>query len=191
MAAAFYLPIYDQFGVNPLPYRIAILAILAINIFLSYRIAMLLTESRAAAALTAVLVAAHASMTPLYYNTSMIYDVLAFFFTAAMLWVYMRGEMTWTRGLAVALLYLAAINTKEIAVVGAAWVVAYEALVSKNRRWTVPAVLVAIAVAFTAARVFGPNSLSQQDGYRLQLTAHRFFLNARLNLNDLLYTGWF
>lgn len=191
MGAAFYLPIYHLFGMNPLPYRIVVLAILAANIFLSYRIAMLLSQSRAAAALTAVLVAAHASMTPLYYNTSMIYDVLAFFFTAVMLWVYMRGGLTWMHGAAVAALYLAAINSKEIAVVGAAWVVAYEALVSKERRWTIPAILVAIGIAFTATRVFGSHSLSQEEGYRLQLTAHRFFVNARIYLNDLFYTSWF
>ena len=90
MGAVFYLPIYDVFGMNPLPYRMAVLALLAANIFLSFRIAGLLTRSTAAATLTAVLVCAHASMLPIYYNTSMIYDVLAFFFMALMLWVYMR-----------------------------------------------------------------------------------------------------
>ena len=49
----------------------------------------------------------------------------------------------------------------------------------------------AIAVAFTAARALGPNSLSKQDGYRLEITAHRFFVNARLYLNDLFYTSYF
>jgi len=124
MGAAFYLPIYDTFGMNPLPYRVAVMAILAANIFLSWRIARLVTKSMAAATLTAVLVTAHASMLSIYYNTSMIYDVLAFFFTALMLWIYVRGRergtLTWMESLAVILIYLAAINSKEIAVVGAA-----------------------------------------------------------------------
>lgn len=195
MGAAFYLPIYDAFGMNPLPYRIAVLGILAANIFLSWRIAKLLTKSTAAATLTAVLVTAHASMVPIYYNTSMIYDVLAFFFTALLLWVYTRGRergaLRWMESVAVVLIFFAAINSKEIAVVGAAWVVAYELLYRRPWKWQVPAMLVAIAIAFTAWRALGPNSLSQQDGYRLQITAHRFFVNARLYLNDLFYTSYF
>ena len=62
MGAAFYLPIYDVFGMNPLPYRMAVLAILAANIFLSWRIGVAADEIAAAATLTAVLVCAHASM---------------------------------------------------------------------------------------------------------------------------------
>ena len=191
MGAAFYLPIYHFFGMNPLPYRIAVLALLALNIFLSWRIAMMLTESIAAAALVAVLVTAHASMGPIYYNTSMIYDVLAFFFTALMLWMYMRWRGNAIAGVLVVLAYLAAINSKEIAVVGAAWVVAYEVFIGRPRRWVVPGVLTAIGIAFTASRALGPNSLSKQDGYQLQITAHRFFVNARIYLNDFFYTTWF
>ncbi len=224
MGAVFYLPIYDAFGMNPLPYRIAVLALLAANIFLSFQVAMeLLTGKKgtdrsvhsaglaagqgsasgdrvvsplfqsplAAATLTAVLVTAHASMTAIYYNTSMIYDVLAFFFTALMLWVYMRWRGNLAAGVTVVLLYFAAINSKEIAVVGAAWVVAYELLSYRPWKWVVPAIVSAIGMAFTAARALGPNSLSKQDGYQLQITAHRFFVNARIYFNDLFYTSYF
>jgi hypothetical protein len=191
MGAAFYLPIYDAFGMNPLPYRVAVVMLLAANTFLSWRISMLLTKSTAAATLTAVLVCAHASMATIYYNTSMIYDVLAFFFTALMLWIYLRWRDSRVAGALVVLAYLAAVNSKEIAVVGAAWVVAYEVLLGRPRKWVVPAVLVAIGTAFTAARALGPNSLSKQEGYQLEITAHRFFLNARIYWNDLFYTSWF
>ena len=195
MGAVFYLPIYDAFGMNPLPYRVAVLALLASNIFLSWRIARMVTKSFAAATLTAVLVCAHASMVSIYYNTSMIYDVLAFFFTALMLWIYMRarerGALTWVSGAAVILVYFAAINSKEIAVVGAAWVLAYELLYYRPWKLVVPAILIVVAIVFTAARALGPNSLSQQDGYRLEITAHRFFVNARLYVNDLFYSSYF
>lgn len=195
MGAAFYLPIYHAFGMNPLPYRIAILALIAANIFLSYRIAMELTKSRAGATLTAVLVTAHASMTTVYYNTSMIYDVLAYFFTAAMLWMYMRarerGGPGWLQAGMVVAAYVAAINSKEIAIVGAGWVLVYEALFGRPRRWTTGLLLVAIGALFTAARVFGPKSLSQSPGYQLEFTAHRFILNAKDYVNDIFYTGFF
>jgi hypothetical protein len=91
----------------------------------------------------------------------------------------------------VVLVYLVAINSKEIAVVGAAWVVAYELLYWRPWKLVVPAVLAAVGVAFTAARALGPNSLSKQDGYLLEITAHRFFLNARQYVNDLFYTSYF
>jgi hypothetical protein len=195
MGAAFYLPIYDTFGMNPLPYRVAVMAILAANIFLSWRIARLVTKSMAAATLTAVLVTAHASMLSIYYNTSMIYDVLAFFFTALMLWIYVRGRergtLTWMESLAVILIYLAAINSKEIAVVGAAWVISHELLFQRPWKWGVPTALAVIGTAFTAARALGPNSLSKQAGYQLEITAHRFFVNARLYVNDLFYSSYF
>jgi hypothetical protein len=210
MGAVFYLPIYDVFGMNPLPYRIAVMALLAANVFLSFDIARRLTKSLAAAALTAVLVCAHASMTTIYYNTSMIYDILAFFFTALMLWVYMRWRGNPVAGVGVVLAFLAAVNSKEIAVAGAAWLVAYELLFywpwgsdvlpsltrgvpqdSTEPRPSgrgVPVIVLLIAIAFTAARALGPNSLSKEPGYQLQITAHRFLINARIYLNDLFYT---
>jgi len=121
----------------------------------------------------------------------MIYDVLAFFFTALMLWIYMRWRGSPVAGGLVVLAFFAAINSKEIAVVGAAWVVAYELLFYRPWKWVVPAILTAIAIAFTAARALGPNSLSKQEGYQLQITAHRFFINARIYLNDLFYSSFF
>lgn len=217
--ALFYLPIYFLFGMNPLPYRMAVLAILAINIFLTYRIAMLLTKSRAAATLAAILVTSHVSMAPLYYNTSMIYDLLAFFFTVLMLWIYLRGreldKSGYVQGVIVIATYVLAINSKEIAVVSAAWVATYHLLVSGRLRlirdhnklstdkspskrhdsmitgWRLPAILISLGAIFLAFRVLGSQGLSHQDGYRLELTAHRFFVNSRLYLSDLFYTQWF
>ena len=40
----FYLPIYHGLGMNPLPYRIAVLLLIAANIWLSYGVAELLTD---------------------------------------------------------------------------------------------------------------------------------------------------
>lgn len=199
MAAAFYMPIYDFFGMNPLPYRVAVLAILAVNIYLSYRIALRVSGSGAAAALTAMLVCAHAAMSPVYYNTSQIYDVLAFFFTALMLAVYLRaraqGGPTLAQSAIVVAAFLAAMNSKEIAVVGAVWVLAYELVIEHKgegkRKLGVSAILVALAIAFTATRALGPHSLSTQPGYRLDFSAHRFIINAKMYLNDLFYTSWF
>jgi len=196
MAALFYLPIYHFFGMNPLPYRIAILSLVALNIFLSYRIAMRLTRSVAAATLTAVLVTAHVSMTPIYYNTSQIYDVLAFLFTALTLDLYMRsrerGGPGFAQGALIVAVYVAALNSKEIAVAGAIWIAAYE-LVLQKRPWklTVPALLLALTLAWTMTRTLGPHSLSTGSGYRLEVSAHSLLRNAEAYVNDLFFTERF
>ena len=39
--------------------------------------------------------------------------------------------------------------------------------------------------------MLGPNALSKQPGYLLDLTAHRYFLNNQIYLNDLFYSQFF
>jgi hypothetical protein len=196
MGAMFYLPIYQWFGVNPIPYRIAILAILGANIWLSYQIADQLTKSKAAAALTAVLVCAHASMVAVYYNTSQLYDILAYFFLAIMLLHYIRfrssvSELTIFQTVVVAAAFIAALDSKEIAVIGAGWVIAYELLFPRPWKLRTPAILSSVAIVYVLGKQFGPHALAKQEGYTLDLTLHRYFLNNRLYLNDLFYSTYF
>jgi len=196
MGAFFYLPIYYFFGLNPIPYRVAIFAILAANLCFTFKIAERLTKSQAVAALAAVLVCGHASMVPIYYNTSMIYDVLAYFFTAAMLYSYIAfrrdGEnLRFGQGSLVVLLYVAAIKSKEIAVVGAGWILAYEVLFHRPRKLRIPLILIAIAILSAATTLLSPHSLSKQGGYLLDLTPHRYIVNHILYVNDLLYLHFF
>ena len=196
MGAMFYLPIYHFFGVDALPYRIAILTILAANIWMSYRIALRLTGSTPAASLTAVLVCAHASMVAVYYNTSQLYDILAYFFLAIMLLSYIHfraggNDLTFPQIAIVVAAFIAALDSKEIAVTGAGWIVAYELLFHRLSKPRTSAILAGIAIVYTLGKQFGPHALAKQEGYILDLTAHRYFLNNRLYLNDLFYSTWF
>ena len=209
MGAMFYLPIYHLFGLNPVPYRIAVFALIAVNTVLSYRIADLLTGSKAAAALTAVLVCAHGNMGAIYFNTSQIYDILAYFFLAIMLWCYIRfrrrGELTIAQSAVVICAYVAALDAKEIAVVGAGWILAYELLyhhpwkfniramgaAARDRALRVPFLMVLIALVFAAGKSYGPQALSKQSGYVLEMTWHRYFFDNHWYLNDLFYTDFF
>ena len=196
MGGLFYLAIYYIFHLNPLPYRIAILTIIAANIGLTWLIAERLTESKAAPALAAMLVCGHAAMLTIYYNTSMIYDVLAYFFTALMLAVYLRirargGELRPLQIGVVILAYIAAIDSKEIAIVAAGWVLAYEILIPRSRRWGTPIALMAIAMVYAAGKMFGPNSLATDQGYTLDFSLHRYFLNNEMGLNSLFYSEYF
>jgi len=183
----FYLLMYYAFGLNPMPYRIALLAIIAGNVYLTWRIALRITASEAAAALAATLACAHANMVAIYHQTSFVYDVLAYFFLALMLVLHIEGRSR----AGVVLAYFAAINAKEIAMIGALWVFAYDVLIARPRRWFVPIVLLAMTLVYAAGRLFGPGALGQLQPYRMELNLHRFAVNNRLYLNDLLYVSYF
>ncbi len=196
LAGVFYLPLYYVFGLTPLPFRILYLLLLGANVYLSYRIAELLTRSQAAAALTAVLVCAHANMVALYYLGGFIYDVTAYFFTALMLYLYIRVRsqgmvLSAMQSAGVLLAYVAALNSKEIAVVGAGWILAYEVLLGRPRKLLLPLIMMAVGVVFAIGKMTGSGSLAQEPGYQTDLSLHRYFLNNRIYVNDLLYTGFF
>ena len=196
MGGFVYLSTYYFFRLNPLPYRIVILGIVAANIGLTWLIAERLTGSKAAAALAAALVCSHAAMVTIYYNTSMIYDVLAYFFTAVMMAVYVRArgqgrELTRAEIAMVILTYIAALNSKEIAIVAAGWILAYEILLPRPRQWATALTLAAIGAVYSAGKLLGPNSLATDEGYRLEFTLHRSLVNNEKYWNSLLYSQYF
>ena len=80
MGGAFYEVLFAMFGLNPLPYRVAVLLLLAFNLWLIYRIARLLGCDELRAAVAVVLAAYHAGLGCLHYNTDVIYDILCFTF---------------------------------------------------------------------------------------------------------------
>src|SRR5262249_53675295 len=61
VAAAIYLPIYHFFGLNPVPYRVALLAMVGTNLFFTFKIAQRLTGSLAVATLASLVVCSHSS----------------------------------------------------------------------------------------------------------------------------------
>jgi hypothetical protein len=183
----FYLFTYSLFGLSPLPYRLVLLAVVAANVYLTWRITFRITQSEAAAALAAMLACVHSSQLSIYYDNSFVYDVFAYFFVALMLVLQIERR----HPAFVALTFFAAINSKEIAIVGAAWVLAYELFIAKPRRWLVPAVLVAISIPYIAGRMFAPGALGNVNGYQMQFTLHRFVVNCCLYLNDLFHSAYF
>ncbi len=192
----FYLAVYHLAGLNPLPYRIAILAIIAGNVYFTWQIARWIGGSYAAAALAAMLACAHANMIAIYYWNSTIYDVLAYFFTALALFLYIGARrdgqsVNFWRGVAVISAFFAAISSKEIAIVGAVWIAGYEILVPRRRKLLLPAIIAAVALVFTAARIFGPGALGHLKGYEIEPTLHRFVVNNTLYLNELFYSEYF
>jgi hypothetical protein len=192
----FYLAVYYFAGLNPLPSRILILAIIAANIYFTWQIARWITGSDAAAALAAILACAHGNMVALYCWNSMIYDVLAYFFTALALVLYIGARrdgrsVNFWRGVGIVAAFFAGMNSKEIAVVGAVWIAGYEILVPRPRKLLLPAIVAVVALVFTTARIFGPGALGHLQGYEIELTLDRFVENSASYLNQLFYSEYF
>jgi hypothetical protein len=62
------IPLVYFFGLNPIPFHAAVLLIILVNTFLTYRLARLLGCTEWAAAVAAILVAYHPGLANLYYN---------------------------------------------------------------------------------------------------------------------------
>jgi hypothetical protein len=164
MGAAFYLPLFHWFGLNPVPFQIAILLILGANIFLAFRLALALGSSNFVAGIGALLVAYHAGLPNLHYNVDMIYDVLCFSFliTGLLLYVSIRGQgrfLRWSELAAFLFLYLCALNSKEMALTMPLVLLAYEwAYHQPAMGQTVPFVGAATAMARFRARERSPRT---------------------------------
>jgi hypothetical protein len=204
MGAVFYLPLFRLFGLNPAPYQAAIVLLLGINAYLAYRLVKVLGASELVAGLTALLVCYHPGLTSLQYNTDMIYDVLCFlfFFAALLYYVSVRAKCRLLSRAEMAvflLLYLCALNSKEMAVTIPLLLVAYEWIYygapknySELRTWLSRgpgfALLLAagIDIVFVISRVIGPNALTKGPGYRPVFARDRLVAFQEGALHDLL-----
>ncbi|PYJ00733.1 MAG: hypothetical protein DMF00_06985 [Verrucomicrobia bacterium] len=166
--ALYYLPLYHFFSLNPLPYRIVQVGILAAAIPIFFYLVLLLSGSRAVAFLVALAMCFHGQMATLVFTGSFIYDVLCGFFYFAALTYYIcirqKGLMLRPGQLATFLaLYVCALNFKEMAISLPVIVFIYEALKT------------------------GPHSLANLTPYHPVYSWHRFTLTNAHFINDLLY----
>ena len=192
MGAAFYLPLYHWFGLNPVPYQFTLLVLVAVNAYLVYLLARGLGCAELESGLAALIASYHTGLTNLLYNTDMVYDVLCFFFYVGALVYYVRirnrGCLLGIRGTAVFLgLYHCALNSKEMAVTlpfvllsyellyhGAAW---RKASLRSWNWWRSPARALALAcllnLVYVYGRMFAPGALANQTAYKPVFTLAR------------------
>ena len=136
--ALYYLPLYHFFGLNPFPYRIVQISILALSIPLAYYLARLLASSRTVAFFAVLAFCYHPYVANLVFVGAFIYDVLCglFYLAALTYYVHIRNNDTPLRPLQLLLfllLYICALNSKEMAVTLPVIVLLYELL--KLPRW--------------------------------------------------------
>src|SRR5260370_23801309 len=135
LGALTYRLIFGVAGLNALPFRIVVLALMLLNLYLLYRVAAA-AASREIGILTALLLCFSASFADLYYNTGTIYDVLCFtfYFSALALYAGVRKQDHWLtpRQLALFLIfYICALNSKEMAVTLPPVLLVYELLLCR------------------------------------------------------------
>ncbi len=205
MAAAFYLPLYYAFGLNPMPYHAALMALLAVDVYLIYRFARVLGAGELTAGLAALVLCYHDGISNLYFNTAFVFDVLCFLFYLAA-FVYYAGIRNRERPLngretAIFLsLYLCALNSKEMAVTLPVMMLVYEALYHAPdlrdrsgwpawllRNGRTVSIAVALDLVYVWGKMLGPTAEKTEE-YRLVFSKTRMFDFQRRELANLFFS---
>jgi hypothetical protein len=203
MAVVYYLPLYRTFGLNATPYNLVRNAILLVNVTLFYQLAFCVSRSRWVALLAAFPIAYHAALGYLAWGGAYIYDALCGGFYFAALLYYIRARKGGRRlGFGQAclflLLYILALDSKEMAVTLPVLVLAYELLFQKLARdlrglsaQFLPTLISgAVTLVFILGKT-GHGSLTDLEAYRPVFTWARFSESNIHFLNELFYTNTF
>src|SRR5262249_20127444 len=129
----YYHSLFDLFGFNPAPFRVATCVLLAFNLVLAARLFRKLTDFRITVAISTLIFSFHPTMARLYYAYGTIYDVLCVFFGLLTLGRYIsirsKGQFLDANNiLIVAVFYGAALGSKEMAATIPGIMVLYEAI---------------------------------------------------------------
>jgi hypothetical protein len=202
--ALYYLPLYHFFGLNPFPYRIVQISILALSVPIAYSLARLLASSRSVAFLAIFAFCYHPYVADLVFVGAFIYDVLCglFYLAALTYYVHIREKGTYLRPLQLVLflvLYICALDSKEMAVTLPVIILIYELL--KSSRWpswnailswswrdAVPALIGgAITAFYVYSKIGGISSTTGSDAYRPIYSWHNFVTSNARFVGELLY----
>jgi hypothetical protein len=205
MGGLFYEVLFEMFGLNPLPYRVAVLLLLGFNLWLICRLARLLGCDDLRAAVAVILAAYHAGLGSLHYNTDVIYDILCFtFYLSAFLYyasIRRRGRLL--RGWESAAffgLFLCALNAKEMALTLPMALLAFEALYHQPAKWSWSGVrawllgpgrlalcAVPLNLLYLYGKKFGPDALMNMPAYQPVFTLDRVLTFQTTCIRDFLF----
>jgi hypothetical protein len=202
LAALFYIPLYQIFGLDPLPYRIVCFTILGLNLVLLFRLCARLTNSREIAFLATFIASYHAWFVDLYYSAGTIFDLLCYALYLSAFLAYIgiraRGGTPGTRELTgIVCLYVLALDAKEMAVTLPLFLLLYEVIFHTSglrspRRWVTRdcrAIWITgvLTVIYIAGKLTGHDRLIDNPEYALSISPGRFLDTFHLYLNPLLY----
>ncbi len=202
--ALYYLPLYHFFALNPLPYRLVQISILVLSIPVAYYLTRLLDSSRAVAFLAVLAFCYHPYVANLVFVGAFIYDVLCglFYLAAVTYYVHLRERNLRLRPLQLLLfllLYILALDSKEMAVTLPVVILIYEFL--RAPRWTdcraflrwslryaTPSLVAgAVTAIYVYGKIYGTGSLTRLDPYRPRYSWHQFVASNAKFLNELFF----
>lgn len=176
-----YYVTYSLFGFNPAPFNVIRFLLGAANVAVLYGFVSRLARSREAGAIAVLLAGFHPSTELLFVDTGMIFDALAFFFYFSALGVYLKcrnaGRVPGGRQIAgILILYILALNSKEIAVNLPVALLLVELTVAREpwprrlrglwQRLRAIALAGVITLAFLFGKETGPGALLATPGYQ-------------------------
>jgi len=204
--ALYYLPLYHFFGLDPLPYRIVQISILAASIPLVYYLSRRLASSRSIAFLAVLALCYHPRLAGLVFVGAFIYDVLCgfFYFAALTYYIHVREKDVSLRPaqlLGFLALYICALNCKEMAVTLPVIVLIYEFLKSSGwrdwngflrwiRSYAAPSLIAGLLTVFYIyGKTHGSGTLASLDPYRPRYSWHNFTASNAMFVGELLFAG--
>ena len=204
--ALYYLPLYHFFGLDPLPYRIVQISILAASIPLVYYLSRRLASSRSIAFLAVLALCYHPRVAGLVFVGAFIYDVLCgfFYFAALAYYIHVREKDVSLRPaqlLGFLALYICALNCKEMAVTLPVIVLIYEFLKSPGwpdwngflrwiRSYAAPSLIAGLLTVFYIyGKIHGSGSLASLDPYRPIYSWYNFTASNANFVGQLLFAG--
>jgi hypothetical protein len=202
----FYRSIYALWGFHPLPFRIAVLALLSVNFALLAAVVWQLTGSRWGALLALLLVGINPSFAAAYFDTGTINDILAYVFFWGGFALYVRFRQAerlpgWGRLALVFGLFVAALDSKELSVSLPVAVALYELIwhppanwkPAELWRWTwhegrFAAIGVLTDIVYITGKRYGPDSIWQVGPFQPHYSVAAYFqslLSSILRLGPL------
>lgn len=185
MGLVYYRCLYEVWGFSPLPFRLGAFLFTGLNVALMASVARRLSDSRVVALLVLCLTGLHAGFVSVYYDTGMIFDVLAFTFYVGAVrfyqWRRPAGPLCARDTVLLLALCFCAFNSKEIALSLPAALLAYEWLwhplpFSRWLRGPARAALLAAALALfvAAAKVLGSGVARTHAAYQPKVSLEAY-----------------
>ncbi len=112
----FYWIFWNTFDLNPLPYHLFAWGLHTANVALLYTLVLRIADSSYAAAVGALLFSFRSNFTEIYWSFSTIFELLACFLMLTALLVHTRETGSFLGSVAIVVLYIFAVKSKEMAV---------------------------------------------------------------------------
>ena len=184
-----YDALFALFGFHPAAFNVVRLILCCVDAGLLYLFARRISNSVEVGVLALLIGGFHPGTHPLYFDTGMIFDVLAFLFFYAALAVYVRSRSggafpSRAKSVLVLALYLLALDSKEIAVTFPIALFLFELTRGEEgvaasfrsgrgflRKFRITAIATLMTAVFIVARSSGPEALVKIGAYHPKISA--------------------